>query len=69
MLEQIIQDIDSRSKDTIALLEQLVNIDSSKDCFEGNAKVAQVIGDQLNQIGFEVKLPDGTGNMYPCSCE
>lgn len=54
MLDQIIQDIDSRSKDTVTLLEQLVNIDSSKDCFEGNAKVAQVIGDQLTQIGFEV---------------
>lgn len=55
MLEQIVRDIDARSEETIKLLEQLVNIDSSKDCFEGNAEVAHIIGEELAKIGFEAE--------------
>ncbi len=54
MIDQIVRDIDARSQETVALLETLVNIDSSKDCFEGNAKVAEIIGSQLTQLGFQV---------------
>jgi glutamate carboxypeptidase len=55
MLEQIIKDIDSRTDQTIDLLGQLVNIDSSKDCFEGNAQVARIIGENLAEAKFEVE--------------
>jgi glutamate carboxypeptidase len=51
----IAEKVDARSKETISLLEKLVNIDSGRDNPNGIKEVATIVGEKLNSIGFDVK--------------
>ncbi len=58
MIEQIISNVDARKEKSISLLERLVNIDSGKDNPEGIEQVAQIVGENLKKIGFDVEYLD-----------
>ncbi|MDK2865926.1 MAG: glutamate carboxypeptidase [Clostridiales bacterium] len=55
MIKNIIENIEHRTKDTISLLEKLVNIDSGYDNPEGIHEVAHIVGDKLTAFGFDVE--------------
>lgn len=61
MIEQISKKVDEYNEDMISLLEKLVNIDSGRDNPEGIDKVAHVVGDVLNSIGFKVEFLENPG--------
>lgn len=61
MINEIVKSVDTRTEDTIALLENLVNIDSGKDSPEGIKQVANIVGDRLGSIGFKVEYLDEEG--------
>lgn len=61
MIKDISNKVDARSKATISLLEKMVSIDSGKDNPEGIKQVANIVGDKLSTIGFDVKYLDEPG--------
>jgi glutamate carboxypeptidase len=52
---KIIQSLDKRETEMLALLEQLVNIDSGTHLKEGVDRVAGIIAQRLSKLGFEVE--------------
>jgi len=52
---EIIQSLDKREPAMLALLEQLVNIDSGTHLKEGVNRVAGIIAQRLSKLGFEVE--------------
>lgn len=60
-MEKVLESIQAQETALIEFLQQMVNIDSCFDDAEGNDKVAHLIGDMLDQMGFTVeymKYPD-----------
>jgi len=55
MLQAVSANIESRTTDTISLLEKLVNIDSGSDNPDGIREVANIIGNKLDALGFDVE--------------
>ncbi|MDX1578468.1 MAG: M20/M25/M40 family metallo-hydrolase, partial [Gemmatimonadota bacterium] len=58
---RIVTEVDARAEEAIALLERLVNINSGTMNFEGVREVGRILGEELEALGFEVELTDGSG--------
>lgn len=57
---RVVRAIDERADEAIALLERIVNINSGTMNFEGVRDVGRVLAAELEGIGFEVELTDGS---------
>ncbi len=55
----IVQSIDARNAEALALLERLVNINSGTHNFDGVRKVGAIIRGQLDSLGFATRWVDG----------
>jgi glutamate carboxypeptidase len=53
--------IDGRAREAIALLERIVNINSGTMNLQGVREVGRVLAAELESIGFQVELTDGSG--------
>jgi glutamate carboxypeptidase len=56
---KIVQSIDARNAEGLALLERLVNINSGSHNFAGVRKVGAIIRGQLDSLGFTTRWVDG----------
>jgi glutamate carboxypeptidase len=56
----VVRSIDARAENAISLLERIVNINSGTMNFEGVREVGRVLAAELEGIGFEVELTDGS---------
>jgi glutamate carboxypeptidase len=56
----VARSIDARADEAIALLERIVNINSGTMNFEGVREVGRVLAAELEGIGFDVELTDGS---------
>ena len=55
----IVQSVDARNAEGVALLERLVNINSGTHNFDGVRKVGAIIRGQLDSLGFSTRWVDG----------
>lgn len=60
-MNELIQKCADHQLEMVRFLERIVNIDSKIDNPEGIREVAEIIGDKLEYLGFEVKYLDGDG--------
>jgi glutamate carboxypeptidase len=56
----VVRSIDARADEAIAMLERIVNINSGTMNFDGVREVGRVLAAELEGIGFEVELTDGS---------
>ncbi|MGE1153253.1 M20 family metallopeptidase [Pseudomonas kitaguniensis] len=61
--QDIVSYIDSRNAEQIALLEQLVNINSGTDNVEGVVQVGTIMKQRLEALGFDTRWHDLPKNM------
>ena len=58
-MEKLYSLIDSYYDSMVATLEKMVNIDSGADCPEGIKAVAEIVGNALKALNFDVDAHDG----------
>ena len=58
---RLIVHADAHEQEALALLERIVNINSGTMNFEGVREVGQVLGEEFETLGFEVRWVDGAG--------
>ncbi|MEQ9592852.1 MAG: M20/M25/M40 family metallo-hydrolase, partial [Cyclobacteriaceae bacterium] len=59
--KKIVSSVDAHQEEAIALLEEVVNINSGSMNFEGVKKVGMIFKSKLDKLGFETKWIDGAG--------
>ncbi len=60
-MEVLIRQCAAHQPEMVKFLESIVNIDSKVDNPEGIKQVAEIIGEKLKTLGFDVKYLDGNG--------
>lgn len=60
-MEKLYSLIDSYYDSMVATLEKMVNIDSGADCPEGIKAVAEIVGNALKALNFDVEYLDYPG--------
>ena len=58
--QRIIQEIDNRADEAVALLERIVNINSGSMNFDGVREVGRVLRAEFDALGFETEWVDGS---------